>query len=187
MRRTRQQVRSKNLTVVVTTMAMFIVMAVTAAAQTSVPVVPTSVDVHLMPATGNPLALNVQPIATRNTVIATVSGTTVTPNTNCDKDPFVGPIPPNPIVNPVRAELDDPFTAGRKCWADIPPGPNGTGYRIVATLVAASCQPPGFPAPVSPCPSDRTLAVDAQGNPQLFNLAPIPDRPVAPTRLVVRP
>ena len=34
-------------------------------AQTTAPVTPTSVDVHIMPAVGDPLALNILPVATR--------------------------------------------------------------------------------------------------------------------------
>lgn len=150
-------------------------------AQSKLPGTPTSIDIYVMPATGDPLTGT--PVGSANTVIATQNGTVVTANAQCGKDPMVGPFPPV-TTNPKAIEvMPDPFNNAKVCWANVPTGlPNGNGYRVTATFTMPSCIPNGVT--VSPCPSAKVLAADAAGTPLLFNLAPIPDRPVAPTRVV---
>jgi len=137
-------------------------------AQPTVPAVPTSVDVLVLPATGDPLT--VAPIATRNTPIGVATLCNLAASTP----------DASPITNPRSMEFTDPFTAGRVCRVPMPTGlPVGTGYRAVALLVAPTCSPDGVTA-VTPCRSLRS----AVGTPP-FSVAPILTLPVTPTNLVI--
>lgn len=145
-------------------MVAFVLFASPAFAQVATPAIPTSVDVLVLPATGDPASSLTVPLGIRTTVI---------PGTVCNQAAL--PVGPTPLINPSIVEIDDPFTAGRKCRLAMPIGlPNGTGYRAV-TVFFATCNG-------TPCPSDRSLV----GAP-FFDLAGIPVRPAAPTSVVVRP
>lgn len=150
-------------------------------AQSTTPALPTSVDIVVLPATGDPAT--VAPLGVRTTVIATVNATTgvVTSNAQCGRAPTTGPT--TPIMNPTLAEFDDPFTAGKKCVAPLPVGlPDGTGYRTVGVLTAPSCQPTAGGPLVSPCPSPRSQV----GVPP-FTVASARTPPAVLTGLAVRP
>jgi hypothetical protein len=87
------------------------------------------------------------------------------------------------LVNPTTVYFDDPFHAGKQCRAYLPTGlPNGTGYRAIVTLIAASCTDPNTGQISSPCESARSVA----GVPP-FDVTGLTVRPAAPTGVVVRP
>ena len=137
--------------------------------QSTQPALPNSVDILILPATGDPLT--VAPIATRNTLISSTS------NCNLTASPPDGT---SPLVNPTQAEFDDPFTAGRVCRVPLPGAlPDGTGYRGVAVFIANTCTIDGQPQ--TNCRSPRS----AVGIPP-FNVSPILTPPVAPTNLGIR-
>lgn len=139
-------------------------LAVPAAAQTTQPATPTSVDILVLPATGDPLT--VAPLGTRNTVISATASV-------CNLAASAAPT--TPLINPTSAEFADPFTAGRVCKVPMPTGlPNGADYRAVAVFNAPACD-------VTPCRSPRS----AVGVPS-FTVAPILTIPVTPTNLAIR-
>lgn len=139
-------------------------------AQTSVPALPNSVDVLILPAVGDPVTT--PPVATRNTVIGVA--------TNCNL-PASPPGPANPLVNPTIAEFDDPFTSGRVCRVPLPLAlPAGVGYRGVAVLIANTCDVGGVPTPN--CRSARSAVAIPPFNVQLILTAP-----ASPTNLGIRP
>lgn len=118
---------------------------------------PISVDVLVLPATGDPTT--VTPIATRNIAIS--------PTLNCGIT-GQGMLCPIPCDNPSGLlEFEDPFTLGKFCRVPAPANlPNGKDYRIV-----------GFYRFTAPTPdSPRSLV----GIP-LFNIIPL-----RPTGLVVK-
>lgn len=158
-----------------------LVSAVSVHAQTIVPALPTTVDILILPASGD--ASSIVPLATRTTVIATVNATTgaVTANAQCGRQPTTGPT--TQLLNPTIAEFDDPFAAGKRCVAPLPTGlPDGAGYRAVGIFTAPSCQPtPGGPL-ISPCSSQRSQV----GVPP-FTVASARTPPVVLTGLAVRP
>jgi hypothetical protein len=151
-------------------LALFLLIPAPVIAQTTTPALPNSVDILILPATGDPVTI--APIAngTRNTVI--------TPTLNCNlpaSAPGTGP-----MVNPTIGEFDDPFTAGRVCRVPLPVGlANGTGYRGVAVFIANTCDVGGVPT--TNCRSPRS----AVGIPP-FSVAPILTTPVSPTNLGIR-
>lgn len=106
-----------------------LVIPATLAAQSTQPALPNSVDVLILPPTGD--EATVAPIAVRNTVIS------ATQNCNLTASPAGGT---TPLVNPTIAEFDDPYTAGRVCRVPLPTGlPDGVGYRGVAVFIANTC------------------------------------------------
>lgn len=135
-----------------------------AVAQVPAPVLPTGVDVLVLPLTGDPTMI--APIAIRSTPIsATV---------NCNLP--LSPAPPLPLINPGAAEFDDPFTPGKKCRVPLPAlVPNGD-YRGVVVLTA-----PGA-CPLTPCVSGRS----GVGVPN-FTLAGAPLPPAVATGLGFKP
>lgn len=140
------------------------------AAQTTQPALPNSVDIMVLPATGD--EATTAPIATRNQTLGATA-------TNCNLAASTGTVP-SPLVNPTIAEFDDPFNAGKVCRAPMPTGlPTGTGYRAVAQFVATCVDAAGVS---TTCRSPRS----AVGIPP-FNISPILVAPAAPTRLVIRP
>lgn len=140
----------------------FVGFASVAQAQIATPVLPTSADVHVLPAVGDPTTT--APLATRTTLL---------PGTVCNQ--LASSPPPTPLTNPSTVEVNDPFTPGQVCRLAVPANlPNGTGYRIVATFS-------GLCNGVS-CASDRSLV----GVPP-FNIVGTQVRPAAPTNVVVRP
>lgn len=158
--------RKQTLVRMITTGIGVLLCAASVSAQVATPAIPTSVDVLVLPATGDPASSLTVPLGIRTTVIGLTAPA-------CNQ-PAV-PVGPTPLINPSTVEIDDPFTAGRKCRLAMPIGlPNGTGYRAV-TVFFATCNG-------TPCPSDRSLV----GAP-FFDLAGIPVRPAAPTSVVVRP
>lgn len=137
--------------------------AAPAAAQITEVAVPTSVEILVLPAAGDPL-----------TVLPVTNGARFTPigvATNCNL--AAAAAGPTPLINPAVAEFDDPFTAGRKCRVPMPTNlPNGDGYRAVAIFRTA---PPG--------PSSGRSAVGIPPFDIRGTLVP----PAAPTGVVVRP
>lgn len=93
----------------------------------------TSVDVLVLPASGDPAT--VAPLAVLNSPIAA--------DQNCGFEPSL-PLDA-PVVNPMAVEFADPFTADRACRASLPPLPNGTAYRAVVVLIQATCVVAGVP------------------------------------------
>lgn len=139
----------------------FVALASSAFAQTTVPAVPANVNILVLPATGDPVTIAF--VASRMTAISATS-------TNCNLAAIA--VPTGTLVNPTTAEFDDPFTVGRKCRALIPIGlPNGTAYRLVAVFhdVTGAFGP-------------RSVV----GTPP-FDISAIPGLPVAPTGVAVRP
>lgn len=150
-------------------------------AQMDRPTFPVSVDVLVLPASGDPL--QVAPIATRNTVIGNVNPQTgaITPNAQCGRTAL--PVSTPPLVNPTTTEFDDPFAAGKKCVAALPTGlPDGAGYRAVVVAVAPSCQPVLNGPVLSPCPSGRSQV----GVPP-FSIVSIRTAPAVLTGLAIKP
>jgi hypothetical protein len=138
-------------------------------AQTVTPSLPTSYDVSVLPATGDPLT--VAAIAVRNTP---VNGTSPI----CNQVAL--PACPLPCVNPTVGEVDDPYNAGRFCRLAIPIGlPVGSGYRAVAEAFVTSCIVNGVTT--TPCGSGRS----AVGVPP-FDIASILGRPAVPTNVAVK-
>lgn len=140
---------------------------------------PLSVDVLILPATGDPTT--VAPVVpARNTVIGAVdAGGIFVPNAQCGRQP----LPPGalPLVNPTQVEFDDPFTPGFKCIAPLPAGiPNGAGYRAVAVAIADNCTVNGVA--ISPCPSVRSAVAIPT-----FSVAPAQQAPAILTGVAVRP
>lgn len=159
----------------------FVLLSAPVHGQTSTGALPTSVDVLVLPATGDPTT--VAPIATRTTTIGTLNTAngTVTGNAQCGRSPLADPA--IPLVSPTTAEFDDPFAAGKKCVALLPIGlPDGAGYRAVMIATAPTCQPTAGGKPLTPCPSQRSLV----GTPP-FSVASVKTPPAALTGLVVRP
>lgn len=150
-------------------------------AQTVTPALPTSVDVLILPATGDPLV--VVPIATRTTVIGTLNTATgvVTPNGQCGRNattPASGA-----LVNPTQVEFDDPFAVGKKCVAFVPAGlPDGSGYRGVAVATYSGTCKSDTGQDITPCPSRRSVV----GVPP-FGVASGRLPPAVLTNLAVRP
>ncbi len=113
------------------------------------------VDILVLPPTGDPMT--VAPIATRSTPVSAT--------TNCN----FAPTPPGgtlPLVNPVAAEFDDPFTPGRVCRVPLPDNlPAGQQYRAVGESIYRSVRSAvGLPPfdvvpPPPPQPPDCTTAV----------------------------
>jgi hypothetical protein len=140
---------------------------------------PTTVDVLVLPATGDPNT--VAPVVpARSTVIGAIdAGGVFVPNAQCGRQP----LPPGalPLVNPTQVEFDDPFSQGFKCVAPLPTGiPTGSGYRAVAIAIADNCTVDG--ALISPCPSARSdVAIPT------FQVAPAMQAPVILTGVAVRP
>lgn len=150
-------------------LVLLLVLPVPVFAQTSTPALPNSVDILVLPATGDPVTI--APLATRNTVIAAA--------TNCNLP--ASATGPTPLVNPTIGEFDDPFTSGRVCRVPMPVGlPNGTGYRGVAVFIANNCEVGGVPT--TNCRSPRSAVAVPP-----FNIQPILIPPVAPTNPVIRP
>lgn len=129
------------------------------------PAVPTTVDVLVIPPTGDPQTA--APIAGRATAISATS-------TNCNLPVTPGTENPNP-TNPVTVGFDDPFNPGRQCNAPFPTGLNAGSYRVVALFTAPTC------STATPCPGPRST----QALP--FSVAPVLTQPVRPTGLVIRP
>lgn len=158
-----------------------VLLARAVASQTTTTSFPTSVDILVLPATGDPAVI--APIATRTTVIGTfnVSTGTVTPNSQCGRTATTPQTAP--LVNPTQVEFDDPFTAGKKCSAFIPTGlPDGTGYRAVAVAIFAGTCQSQTGQDLNPCASARSLV----GVPP-FGVASFKTPPVVLTNLGVRP
>lgn len=132
-------------------------------AQVATPVLPTSADVLVIPALGDPTT--VAPIAVRNTPVSAAL---------CNQAALpAGPL--SPLINPATVEVDDPFTVGRKCRLAMPVGlPNGAGYRAVAVFNGL--------CGTSPCSSSRSLV----GIPP-FDIVGIQASPAVPTTPAVRP
>lgn len=146
-------------------LAGFVGFASVAQAQVPTSVVPTSADVLILPAVGDPTLT--APIATRTTLL---------PGTVCNL--AASPVGPTPLINPSAAEVPDPFTAGRVCRLPIPIGlPNGASYRAVVVFAGTGCTDT-----TKPCTSDRSLV----GVP-FFDIAGTQVRPAAPTSVAVRP
>lgn len=143
------------------------------------PVIPTQVDVLVLPAAGDPVT--VAPVANRSTVIGVRNADgTVTPGPVCDQPPSSA-VPS--IVNPTTVAFADPYHLGRDCRVPLPSGlPDGVGYRVVAQFIAPTCQPNVNQPPQTPCVSARS----AVGVPP-FSVASATLPPVVPTRLVVLP
>jgi len=148
-------------------------------AQTIPIVLPTSVDILVIPETGD--ANTVAPVAARNTVIATLSNNVPQPNAKCGQP--VTTAPTAPLVNPTTVDFQDPFNASRVCNADIPTGLAEGKYRVVAVFQAAQgCNPTGGVV-TAPCFSTRSTI----GVPSPFTVAARSLPPVPPTGVVVRP
>lgn len=94
-------------------------------AQTTTVATPTSVDILVLPATGD--KDTVAPIATRNTPISATAAV-------CNQAALSGPAPTS-AVNPSGASFNDPFNSGKTCRVPLPVNlPDGTGYRLVGVL-----------------------------------------------------
>lgn len=159
-----------------------VLMASVGHAQTATVALPTSVDILVIPATGDPAT--VAPVATRTTVVGTFNASTgvVTPNSQCGRNPVPPPTGTGTLVNPTQAEFDDPFTVGKKCIALLPTGlPDGAGYRAVAVATAPSCQPTSGGPVITPCSGLRSLV----GVPP-FSVASVKAAPAVLTNLVIR-
>lgn len=140
-----------------------ILFSYSAAAQVTEPAVPTSVEILVLPAVGDPLTVLPVTNGSRITLIGVA--------TNCNL-PASAP-GPSPLINPTIAEVEDPFTAGRFCRVPMPTNlPNGDGYRAVAIFRTA---PPG--------PSSGRSAVGIPPFDIRGTLVP----PAAPKGLAVRP
>lgn len=135
--------------------------------------IPTSVEISVLPATGDPL-----------TIPAVANGVLVTPiaaaSTLCNL--VASPVPTGTLVNPTKAEFDDPFRSGAEvCRVPLPSGvAAGTGYRGVAVFIHATCTDAAGNVQTN-CRGARS----AVGVPP-FNVALI-QLPVVPTGLGVRP
>jgi hypothetical protein len=142
------------------------------AGQTSTPAIPVSIDVQVLPQTGDPVTI--PPIASRTSPISQGSA-------DCNLAP--PPPPPTPLVNPKWVYFDDPYNIGRKCRAQVPAQlPDGMGYRAVGVFTAAGTCDDGTGTILNPCQSVRSSV----GIPP-FNIQPVQTRPAAPTNLVVSP
>jgi hypothetical protein len=133
------------------------------ASPTSAQSVPTKIDMLVLPAVGDP--------ATVAPVASLISNLPVFCNRVATADAVV------PLVNPVAAEVDDPFVASRVCRVPIPDRfaiPPGN-YRVVAVFISARCAVAGVPQ--TECRGPRS----AVGDP-VFELLP-EGPPVAPTNL----
>ncbi len=107
--------------------ALLVILASAAPLHAQTPELPTSVDVLVLPATGDPVTT--APIATRNTAI----GASLNCNLAATGAPAV------PLINPGQVEFDDPFTSGRVCHVPLPAAiPDGVNYRAVAVALGAS-------------------------------------------------
>jgi len=131
-------------------------------AQTPVPSVPERIKVLVIPEIGDPVT--VAPVASGETIITATSS-------NCNQAPNTSAAG---LVNPGYAFFDDPFTAGKDCFAPIPGAlPNGR-YRTVGVFVVATCVDANG-VTKAPCEGNRSA-------PSLvFTVAPILTFPVAPT------
>jgi len=154
---------------VVVAILISLALAVFVAAQT-----PTSAPIHrlslaVIPLTGDPVTAT--PITCGTTPCIATLGI-MTPTAAPCNQPVAGVAGPNP-VNPKTAAVDDPFTAGRDCRINFPPGMPDGQYRIVTYWESDTCVTP--PATVGvPCVGGRSGAVGpfTVGSPRLPPSAP---------------
>src|SRR5947208_2987475 len=91
-------------------------------AQGTTPAPPTSVDILVLPALGDPVTIAPVTNGTRNTVLTT---------TICNQALLAAPI--GTLVNPTTVEIDDLNIAGRKCRVAMPVNlASATTLRVVA-------------------------------------------------------
>lgn len=110
---------------------------------------PISVDIIVVPPGGDPATGQ---MATRNTPVGAASS-------NCNQATV--PAAPTPLLNPTKAYFDDPFNAGRFCFADLPVITNpGTGYVAVGVFNSDKCErtEPDGSISIVPCSSPRSAA-----------------------------
>ncbi len=138
--------------------------------QTTTTELPNSVDILVIPTTGDPAVVAPVPNGVRNTLL---------PGTVCNL--AASPPPTLPLINPDFAEFEDPFNAGRVCRVAMPTGLATGDYRGVAVFIANSCTDQSG-APLTNCRSARS----AVGLPP-FSIAPIRLTPVPPRTLGFRP
>jgi hypothetical protein len=139
--------------------------------QTTQPALPTSVEILVLPPTGDPLT--VAPIATRTTLISATSA-------RCNLATTANPT--GTLTNPTKVRFTDPFTTGRQCEADLPAGlPNGTGYRAVAVPVAPDCVIAG--TNITVCRGQRSQVAI----PSPFDVVPVLGPPTILTGVGLRP
>jgi hypothetical protein len=139
---------------------LFVLVAAPAFAQGTSTAPPTSVDVLVLPATGDPVTIAPVANGTRNTVLTAAM---------CNQTPIAVPV--GTLVNPTTVEVDDVNVAGRKCRVLMPAGlATATSLRVVAVYQSSAG------------PSGRSLV----GSP-FFDVASTLVPPAAPTGTGVRP
>jgi hypothetical protein len=139
---------------------LFVLFSVPAFAQGTGTAPPTSVDVLVLPATGDPVTIAPVANGTRTTVLTAAI---------CNQAPIAAPV--GTLVNPTTVEVDDVNVAGRKCRVLMPAGlTTATTLRVVAVYNSTAG------------PSGRSLV----GVPP-FDIQTTLVPPAAPTGVGVRP
>lgn len=153
-----------------TTIAGVLLSASVVLGQTTTPAPVTTINVSVLPATG--------PVDTTLAIGGPRAFPVNATTPGCNQPT---PVPATtPPTNPLTVYVEDPYHPGRSCLAPLPTGlPTGTGYRAVATFVAASCTDASGGSLPS-CEGPRALGVPT------FHIAPVVPRPGAPTHVIVK-